>query len=68
MQHQVSESKEFYANNVYFVWNCSVMLCNSLNLPVEIEKEILSLFEVCNSYLLNIGKFEIDTFVIDDDE
>ena len=68
MQHQVSESKDFYADNVYFVWNTVVTLIDSLSLPDEIEKGLVSLFEVCNNYLLNIGKWEVDTFANVDEE
>lgn len=68
MQHQVSESKEFYADNVHFVWNTSVSLNNSLILPVEVQKHLFALFEVCNKYLLEVGKWEVDTFANVDEE
>lgn len=68
MQHQTSESKEFYADNVYFVWNAAVTLIDSLSLPDEINEKLDKLFLSCNDYLCSIGKWEVDTFANVDEE
>lgn len=68
MQHQNSESKEFYADNVHCVWNMCSMLINDLHLPDEVEKDLCKLFFHCNDYLVSIGKWEVDTFANVDEE
>ncbi len=62
MQHQTSESKEFYADNVHCIWNLCSMFINDLTLPDEIEKDLCQLFFRCNDYLVSIGKWVVDDF------
>lgn len=68
MQHQTSESKEFFADNVHCVWNMCAMLINDLHLPDEINEKLDKLFLSCNDYLCSIGKWEVDTFANVDEE